>query len=123
MAEPYDSIRESLARSRVKGRPFARAWEDALSWAHAGHGEIRTILDATVGAWRRAYQGEPQTRGEAALTMLTEGRELLSERPEHPCAHCDGEIPAARLKHGADFCTERCRARASWQRERERLAA
>jgi hypothetical protein len=96
MAEPFDSLRESLAASRRKGKPWGDAWMDALTWARAGTGEVRELLESTKGAWARAYLDEPATPFErAAGELFTLGATQPhgeDDVPERVCAECGGAM-------------------------------
>ncbi len=64
VADPLPALRLALRRDRDRGRPFAEAWPRACGRALAGlrpreRNRWRAALDATEGAWRRAYEGEP----------------------------------------------------------------
>lgn len=119
MAEPFDSLRESLAASKRKGKPWGDAWMDALTWANAGRGEVRELLDATRDAWRRAYLDEPATPFERAAGELftvgptAPGGEADNELPERACAECGGSLGGRH--HTAvtcgDFCADERRRR------------
>jgi hypothetical protein len=132
MTEP-EQLRDALEWRRdgddvrAGGVPFEQAWpqsvaevckrsDDGQWWAR--------VFEAQRPVWERAYNRERPTRVDTAIALLGEGRVAIGG-PEvgHPCAFCDAEIPAARLKHHAEFCSEVCRKAASWERERARLAA
>jgi hypothetical protein len=115
MAQPFDSLRESLAASKRKGRPFGEAWLDgltAVTMAGASSGETRELLQATQAAWRRAYVDEPATPIErAAAELLMTGATVpgseadeLPARP--PCSECGGAMEGRH--HTAVTCGDSC---------------
>jgi hypothetical protein len=111
---------------RKGGVPFDGAWEVATAEVLKRCEETgwwREVFESQRASWERAYCGLPPTAGDRALALLGEGRVPFDTSEKPVCAHCDGEIPASRLRHHADFCSEGCRKAASWVRERERKAA
>jgi predicted nucleic acid-binding Zn ribbon protein len=119
-------LRERLAAARRTGASFEQAWPGALKAAVDASRWERTewlqVLSDTVEAWRAGWERQPATRAEEALAMLVlPGGEPL---PERACEHCGSEIPPERGQHGPTrFCTDHCRKRANYARERERAAA
>ena len=124
---PPVELREQLAAARRTGVSFDEAWpgalEAALSAARWERAEWLEVLSGMVEAWRAGWERRLATRPEQALAVLVmPGGEPL---PERACEHCGGEIPPERGTHGAPprFCSDRCRRRATYLRERERAAA
>ncbi len=58
-----------MAQAHAAGVPFDQAWRSALRGATHGAGYV-AALGETRDAWRRAYRGEPPTRGEVAAGEL-----------------------------------------------------
>jgi hypothetical protein len=108
MAAPFDALRESLAASKRKGKPWGDAWMDGLTWARAGNGEVRELLESTRDAWRRAYLDEPATPFErAAGELFTVGAtQPQDDVPERVCAECGA--PMEGRHHTAVTCGDAC---------------
>lgn len=119
---PPAVLRERLAIARRGGVGFDEAWPVALAAAVNAaqweRQEWRDILSCMVETWRAAWERRDASRTERALlALVTPGGTPL---PERACEHCGGEIPADRGVRGvpARFCSDRCRRRASYLRER-----
>jgi hypothetical protein len=119
---------ERLARARREGVPFGAAWPGALDHAlTATHNSTErlhwaTVLGGMVPTWRAAFNREPvASSAEAALSMLT--ADDRTPMPEHPCARCGTEIPAARLRRHARWCSDACRRAATDEAATERREA
>jgi predicted nucleic acid-binding Zn ribbon protein len=103
---PPVELREQLAAVRRAGVSFEEAWPGAL--------------EAAVNAawWERRLATRPE---QALAVLVMPGGAPL---PERACEHCGGEIPPERGSRGPlpRFCSDRCRRRATYLRERERAA-
>ncbi len=110
--------RGGLAFSEAWWRSVERVCRDSPDegWWRATFAEQRDV-------WQRAYDRERRTSADTAIVLIAEGRVIGGPEVGHPCGFCDEEIPAARLKRRAEFCSEACRKAASWERERERRTA
>ena len=138
---PFERFREVLVAARSRGIDFAAAWREGTATVahHLGEPQRSEWLSAvrdTRDGWQRAYQGEPQTRAEAALLVLVAA---VTGRPDLPepsdaqprCTHCEGPIPAERGRDRTGrrratltaYCSDRCRRDAAYKRERERALA
>jgi hypothetical protein len=118
MAPPV-VLRERLAAARRGGVGFDEAWPVALAAAVNAaqweREEWRDILSRMVETWRSAWERHDATGAErAVLALVTPGGTPL---PERACENCGEEIPADR-HGGARFCSDRCRRRATYLRER-----
>jgi hypothetical protein len=116
---PPEVLRERLAAARQDGVSFDRGWPVALAAAvNAGQWEREEWIDAlsgTVEAWRAAWERRDTTRPEQALAVIVRpGGEQL---PERACEGCGQEMPADR-NVVARFCSDPCRRRATYLRER-----
>jgi hypothetical protein len=116
---PPEVLRERLAAARQDGVSFDRAWPVALAAAaSAVQWEREEWIDAllgTVEAWRAAWEHRDASRTDRALLVIVRpGGEPL---PEHSCEQCGEEIPADRYS-AARFCSDPCRRRATYLRER-----
>jgi hypothetical protein len=119
---PPAVLRDQLATARRAGAGFDEAWSTALAVAVNAsrweREEWREVLSGMVETWRAAWERRDATRAERAVLMLTtSGGTPL---PERPCEHCGEEIPPDRGVHSvpARFCSDRCRRRAMYLRER-----
>jgi hypothetical protein len=119
---PPAVLRERLATTRRGGVGFDEAWPVALAAAVNAaqweREEWREVLSGMVETWRAAWERRYASRTERALFVLVApGGELL---PERACECCGGEIPPERGTRGAPprFCSDRCRRRATYLRER-----
>ena len=65
----FDGFRLSLAQSRERGAPFARAWKIAMRKTHP-NARIYLALKDTKSAWEAAYEQRPAAGCEAALGSL-----------------------------------------------------
>jgi predicted nucleic acid-binding Zn ribbon protein len=116
---PPAVLMERLATARRDGVSFDQAWPMALAAAvnaaNWEHEEWRDILSSMVETWRAAWERRAPSRSESAvLALVMPGGTPL---PERACEQCGVEIPADR--HGAArFCSDRCRRRATYLRER-----
>ena len=61
-----ERLARAMAQAHAAGVPFDRAWSSALRGATHGAPYL-AALDETREAWKRAYHGEPPTRGEVAV--------------------------------------------------------
>jgi hypothetical protein len=76
------ALGDHLRRSRAAGVPFEVAWrecqpargDEAVRWTRdrRARREWTTALAATQEGWRRAYEGQPATVGEAAVRLLAD---------------------------------------------------
>ncbi len=118
MAPPV-VLRERLAAARRGGVGFDEAWPVALAAAVNAtqweREEWRDILSCMVETWRAAWERRDATGAErAVLALVMPGGEPL---PERACEQCGEAMPADR--HGAArFCSDPCRRRATYLRER-----
>jgi hypothetical protein len=116
----FEAVRESLARSRARGVAFGAAWANALSWARAGKGEAREVLDWSKDAWRRAYEGIPAlSRVQAVASLLTNGptQPDAGGELERRCGHCGASLEGRRPN--VRYCNAECGRRA-WSRRDKR---
>jgi hypothetical protein len=116
---PPAVLRDRLAAARRGGVSFDEAWPVALAAAVNAaqweREEWRDILSSMVETWRAAWERRDASRPErAVLALVTPGGMPL---PERACENCGEEIPADRHR-GARFCSDRCRRRATYLRER-----
>jgi hypothetical protein len=116
---PPTVLRERLATARSDGERFEEAWPVALAAAvDAAQWEREEWIDAlsdTVEAWRAAWERRDATGAErAVLALVTPGGTPL---PERACEQCGQEIPADRNRNSR-FCSDPCRRRATYLRER-----
>jgi len=119
---PPEVLAAELAawRTQPYGRsmPFAPAWARSVEVALRGAAERdswRVAFAETEDAWRRAYDREPPTRAERALSTVADGLEL-SELVEQRCERCDrplGDRGAGQFGERVRFCSDRCRREAS----------
>jgi hypothetical protein len=122
MTLPPVKLREQLADARRAGASFDQAWPGALAAAvNAAHWESeewRDTLSSMVETWRAAWERRDATCAERAVLALV----MLGGRPlpERACENCGEEMSADRHR-GARFCSDRCRRRATYLRERERV--
>lgn len=119
---PPTVLRERLATAQREDMDFDDAWPGALAaavnTAHWEREEWLDILSGMVETWRAAWEHRDASRTERAfLALVMPGGEPL---PERACEHCGEEIPADRGVRGgpARFCSDRCRRRATYLRER-----
>ena len=116
---PPAILRERLAAARRGGVGFDEAWPVALAVAVNAaqweREEWRDILSGMVETWRAAWERRDASSAErAVLALVTPGGTPL---PERACENCGEEMPTDR--HGAArFCSDRCRRRATYLRER-----
>jgi predicted nucleic acid-binding Zn ribbon protein len=112
-------LRERLAAARRGGVGFDEAWPVALAAAvNAAQWEREEWRDVLLGmseTWRAAWERRDASRSERALLAIVtpHGTPL----PERACEQCGEEIPADR-SYAARFCSDRCRRRATYLRER-----
>jgi hypothetical protein len=67
--DEFAIVREILAAERDRGLAFELAWARAIRGRSP---EAREALEATRGAWERAYRGERQETWEVAVRRLVE---------------------------------------------------
>ena len=81
MADDFGNVVAILRILRESGLGFDDAWAASYpaSRPSAERVNVRVALAETREGWRRAFDGEPPTRGESAVTMLVG---LLSEANE-----------------------------------------
>jgi hypothetical protein len=72
-------------------------------------------LSGTIEAWRAACERRDATRTDRALLVIV--RPGGTPLPERACEQCGVEIPADRHRN-ARFCSDACRRRATYLRER-----
>ena len=116
---PPEVLRERLATARRDGVGFDEAWPVALTaavnTAQWEREEWRDILSRMVETWRAAWERRDASCAErAVLALVTPGGTPL---PERACENCGDEIPADRHR-AARFCSDPCRRRATYLRER-----
>ena len=116
---PPALLRERLTAARRSGVDFDDAWPKALAaavnTAQWEREEWQDILTCTVETWRAAWERRDASCAEGALLALVmPGGTPL---PEAACEQCGEEIPADR-SGVARFCSDRCRRRATYVRER-----
>jgi hypothetical protein len=116
---PPAVLRERLATARRGGEGFAEAWPAALAAAVNAaqweREEWRDTLSGMVETWRAAWERRDATGAEhAVLALVTPGGTPL---PERACEQCGVEMPADRHRT-ARFCSDACRRRATYLRER-----
>jgi predicted nucleic acid-binding Zn ribbon protein len=116
---PPEVLRERLATARREGMGFDEAWPVALAAAVNAaqweREEWRDILSCMVETWRAAWERRDASCAErAVLALVMPGGTPL---PERACENCGDEIPADRHR-AARFCSEPCRRRATYLRER-----
>jgi hypothetical protein len=64
-------VREHLTAAKQSGQPFDDAWAAAsASLARTARLELSSTLQATRGAWERAYGDVPATKAETAMAFL-----------------------------------------------------
>ncbi len=118
MAPPV-VLRERLAAARRDGVSFDEAWPLALAAAvNAVQWEREEWIDAlsgTIETWRAAWERRDVSRTERAVLALV--RPGGTPLPERACESCGEEIPADRHRT-ARFCSDPCRRRATYLRER-----
>jgi hypothetical protein len=116
---PPEVLREQLATARHGGGGFAEAWPAALAAAVNAvqweREEWRDILSGTVEAWRAAWERRDASRTDRALLVIVRPGGI--SLPERACENCGVEIPADRHRT-ARFCSDPCRRRATYLRER-----
>jgi hypothetical protein len=116
---PPEVLRERLAAARHDGVSFDRAWPVALAVAvTAVRWEREEWIDAlsgTVEAWRAAWERRDTSRTDRALLVIV--RPAGTPLPERACENCGEEMPADR-NVVARFCSDPCRRRATYLRER-----
>jgi predicted nucleic acid-binding Zn ribbon protein len=119
---PDQALVDWLAWHRAGGCTFTDAWLMSAERACRDAPDFwRPWLEQTKDIWRRAYEREPARAWEMEFAAQASDLELDDGHPR--CALCDEPIPAYRLRHHAEFCSEECRKQASRARERERLRA
>ena len=125
---PSTVLLERLAGARRAGQTFEQAWGDALgaALAAAESGERREwgdVLAGMVVTWREAFERRPARRCELALRAVAEDPDR-EPMPERECARCGRAISESRGRRGAPakWCSDRCRNRAHYQRERAAVA-
>lgn len=93
MPDEIANVGAVLAILRRAGVPFADAWRVAFPPGRADRERVavRATLTETADAWRRAYNGEPPSPGEAATVFLAG---LWAER--HDDGEPVGELVASR---------------------------
>ncbi len=116
---PPAVLRDRLAAARSGGVGFDEAWPVALAAAvDVAQWEREEWIDALLGtieAWRAAWERRDASRTErAVLALVTPGGTPL---PERACEQCSEEMPADRHR-AARFCSDPCRRRATYLRER-----
>jgi hypothetical protein len=114
-----------LRRWRAEGRSFAEAWAVTIGRCD---GEDREALEATEGAWRRAYERKPPEGHEAAAGNLRALWEALEpgepDEPRRLCAHCAGPMPPPQPTGPPRvFCRRKCQREALREREQSLTAA
>jgi hypothetical protein len=116
---PPEVLRERLAAARHDGVSFNRAWPVALAAAvDTARWEREEWIDAlsgTVEAWRAAWERRDASRTDRALLVIV--RPGGTPLPERACENCGEEIPPDRPRT-ARFCSDPCRRRANYLRER-----
>jgi hypothetical protein len=79
--DEFAIVREILAAERDRGLAFELAWARAIRGRSP---EAREALEATRGAWERAYRGERQETWEVAVRRLVEWlNEPEARVPDH----------------------------------------
>jgi len=79
--EEFAIVREILAAERERGLGFELAWVRAIRGRTPA---TREALEATRGAWERAYRGERQETWELAVRRLVEWlNEPEARVPDH----------------------------------------
>jgi hypothetical protein len=111
---PPAVLRERLATARREGVGFDEAWPVALAAAVNAaqweREEWQDILSRMVETWRAAWERHDASSAERAVLGGT-------PLPERACEECGEEIPAD-CSVAARFCSDRCRRRATYLRER-----
>jgi hypothetical protein len=116
---PPEALRERLATARRDGVSFDEAWPVALAaamnTAQWEREEWQDILPSMVETWRAAWERRDATGAErAVLALVAPGGTPL---PERACEHCGKEIDPDRHRN-TRFCSDGCRRRATYLRER-----
>ena len=114
---------QHLHVARTHRVTFDRAWPDAVAAAVAVADEPEAweaVFQETRDGWRRAFAGAPMTRGERALVAVGAELEVEEDRAARRCAYCNAWVPVDRDGR-ADYCSDRCRRRANYELERERV--
>lgn len=116
---PPAVLREQLATARRCGVGFDEAWPVALAAAVNAaqweREEWRDMLSGMVETWHAAWERRDATGAErAVLALVTPGGIPL---PERACENCGEEMPVGRHRT-ARFCSDACRRRATYLRER-----
>ncbi len=116
---PPEVLRERLAAARHDGESFDRGWPVALAAAVSAvqweREEWVDALSGTVEAWRAAWERRDASRTDRALLVIVRPGGL--PLPERACENCGEEMPADRHRT-ARFCSDPCRRRATYLRER-----
>ncbi len=116
---PPAVLRERLATPRRGGVGFDEAWPvafaAAVNAAQWEREEWRDTLSGMVETWRAAWERHDASSAErAVLALVAPGGTPL---PERACEHCRKEIDPDRHRN-ARFCSDGCRRRATYLRER-----
>jgi hypothetical protein len=77
----FVAFRESLARSRAGGVPFASAWEAAMADVPMGP-TTRLVLRETRSGWARAYAGHLTDADRRLLELAGTDRQAGGDLPE-----------------------------------------
>jgi hypothetical protein len=116
---PPEVLRDRLATARQGGVSFEEAWPvalaaavDSVQWERE---EWQDTLSSMVETWRAAWERRYATGAERAVIALV--RPGGTPLPERACEQCGVEIPADR-NGNARFCSDGCRRRATYLRER-----
>jgi len=117
---PSSVLFSQLADARRAGESFEEAWPPALAAALASvhtKAECREWSEALGGmveTWRRAFERQPASNHERALSLLADNSDR-EPAPDRECEFCHGEIGADRGRL-AVFCSDRCRHAANYER-------
>lgn len=117
---PLVCLREHLAERRACGDSFGAAWMgrvEALWLVPKDQRDLwREVFAGTKEGWRRAYEGDAESRAERALREIDPGTIAAALDEDEPadrrCDHCGGPIDPAK-RSIARFCCDEHR-RAAW---------
>ena len=120
-------LAEALRIARGRGEPFALAWGWAVHRATAGRPDRASwaeVFAETREAWRRSFEREEATAGDLALAALATDAPGVEELPARACEGCGADLDAVgKLRSNALYCSDDCRRRAAYARERRARAA